>query len=175
MATQQRVFDLNSQLWSPAHPTGPFFRDIQIEHRLQVGGSCVSTGLSLLTKEEPATVRGSVNTQDPVSWSAYLQRHGMQLAYCNTDFRRLKHYVAELLALDDLFCISTYSPSDPNEIGEEPDDSGWVCGSHFVVLSRGTVYDTRWSRPVPLAGYSGVDCYVKRVFRVVGVKCPPAL
>jgi hypothetical protein len=130
-------------------------------------GNGASTGLSLLTGEEPTAVRAQLNTQDPVSWSKYLQRHGMKLAYCSTDLRRLRHYADELLAHDDLFTISTYSPGEPDEIGEEPDGSGWICGSHFVVLHRDTVYDTRFAHPVALRDYCDLNRYVKRLFRVV--------
>ena len=96
------VFDPSTAFWSQPEAK-PFFRDLSLTHHVQIGGSCVSTGLSLLTGEEPISIRSQLNTQDPVSWSRYLQRHGMKLAYCSTDLRRLRHYVDELLAHDDLF------------------------------------------------------------------------
>lgn len=159
-------FDHHSHLWTPAEP-GHFFRDIRLEHRRQVGGSCVSTGLGLLTREEPAAIRGKLNTQDPVTWSRYLRSFGMKLAYCPTDLRRLRHYMDEILRHDDLFAVGTYSPSDPREIGGKPDSSGWICGSHFVLIHRDTVHDTRHDQPVKLAEYEDLDRYVKRIFRVV--------
>jgi hypothetical protein len=160
------AFDAHTSLWSPSEAS-PHFHHLCLTHRVQIGGTCVSTGLSLLTKEEPVDVRAHLNTQDPISWSRYLQRHGMKLAYCATDLRRLRHYVNELLAHDDLFTLSTYSPSSAHDIGEEPDRNGWICGSHFVVLHRDTVYDTRFAHPVPLREYCDLDRYVKRLFRVV--------
>ena len=167
-------FDPSSSLW-PDGPGQPFFAQLNIVHRQQVGGTCVSTGLSLLTGESPAAVRQQINTQNPVSWSVYLQAHGMKLAYCPTDLRRLKHYVPELLAHHDLFTLSTYSPLDAQTIGSDPDSSGWVCGSHFVVLYQDTVYDTRWSQPVALRDYPDLERYVKRMFRVVPVNHPRGL
>ncbi len=160
------VFDAHTACWSPPE-AAPHFHYLRLAHRVQIGGSCVSTGLSLLTGEEPVAVRAQLNTQDPVSWSRYLQRHGMKLAYCSTDLRRLRHYVDELLAHDDLFTLSTYSPSNPQNIGAEPDSSGWICGSHFVVLHRDQVYDTRYPHPVALREYGDLERYIKRLFRVV--------
>lgn len=159
-------FDLSSRLWSGS-PATPFFQDRTLHHRRQVGGSCVSTGLSLLTGDLPADIRTRINTQDPVSWSRYLTGHGLKLAYCPSDFRRLRHYVDDLLRLDDLFTLSTYSPSHPLDIGADPDEDGWVCSSHFVVLHRDTMYDTRFEAPVRLRDYADRDSYIKRIFRVV--------
>ena len=160
------VFDATAALWG-RQDNGPYFHKLSIQHRKQIGGSCVSTGLSLLTNEEPKTIRDQINTQDPVSWSNYLKRFGMKLAYCPTDLRRLRHYKSQLLAINDLFAISTYSSSDPNEITQEPDGNGWVCGSHFVVLHRATVFDTRYDQPILLADYDDCERFVKRLFRVV--------
>ena len=159
-------YDAAGSLW-PSDDQRQFFADIDITHQQQVGGTCVSTGLSQITGEAPMDIRAQINTQAPTSWSLYLQQHGMKLAYCNSDFRRLKFYVDELLALDDLFTISTYSPTDPEAIGCDPDASGWVCGSHFFLLYRDTIYDTAQSKPILLEDYYGLDRYVKRIFRVV--------
>lgn len=161
-------YDLASTLWTEAGDEAKFwFRDLVLTHRRQVGGSCVSTGLSLLTGQAPTEVRDRINTQDPVSWSRYLQPHGFKLAYCPTDLRRLKHYVDDLLALDGLFVICTYRPGNPLQIGEEPDEDGWICRSHFVLLHRDKVYDTRFEHPVKLEDYLDASRYVKRLFRVV--------
>jgi len=85
------AFDYASSLW-PTTPVEKFFPDLTIQHCQQTGGSCVATGLSLLTRQPPETVRQHINTQNPVSWSHYLQSHGMKLAYCPTDLRRLRFY-----------------------------------------------------------------------------------
>ena len=166
IASALPIFDQSTAIWSPREDAS-FFHNLQLVHRVQIGGSCVSTGLSLLTGEEPSDIRSHVNTQDPISWSHYLQRHGMKLAYCSTDLRYLQHYVDELLAHDDLFTISTYSPSTAQRIGMAPDENGWICGSHFFVLHRNMVYDTRYQAPIPLREYDDIDRYVKRIFRVV--------
>ncbi|MCF8208872.1 MAG: hypothetical protein K9K38_05645 [Rhodoferax sp.] len=162
------VFDTASKLWAN-QPIAAYYRDITIHHRQQVGGSCVSTCLSLLSGQEPTEVRSHVNTQDPVSWSHYLQGYGMKLAYCPSDLRRLQHYLPDLLAIDDLFTISTYSPPDSSSIGAEPNEDGWICGSHIVLLHRSTVYDTRYAAPIALNTYADKQRYVKRLFRVVPV------
>ena len=160
------VFDAASTLWD-RQTYHPYFQNLSIQHRRQIGGSCVSTGLSLLTNEEPNAIRSHVNTQDPVSWSNYLKGFGMKLAYCPTDLRRLRHYKDQLLDMDDLFAISTYSSTDPEQITQEPNEEGWVCGSHFVVLHRDTVFDTRYDRPILLVDYDDCERFVKRLFRVV--------
>ena len=93
--------------------------------------------------------------------------HGIKLAYCPTDLRRLRFYRDELLALDDLFAVSTYSDDSPVQIGADPDRDGWICGSHFVILHRQTIHDTRNPNPIPFQDYPDVSRYVKRLFRVV--------
>lgn len=174
--TPEPSYDLQSTLWTPGQQSHQqYFHHLNLIHRLQIGGTCVSTGLSLLTGDEPMTIRNQINTQDPTSWSSYLQRYGYKLAYCNSDFRKLKHYVNDLLALDDLFTISTYSPSRPQEIGSDPDAQGWICSSHFVILHRSMVYDTTLKTPVRLDDYCDLDRYVKRLFRVVPADHPRGL
>jgi len=158
-------YDYRAKLWPT--PVEKYFRAIKLTHRVQDGSSCVSTGLSLLTHDDPCLVREQINTQDPVSWSMYLQSFQMKLAYCPTDFRKLIHFGRELLMLDDLFTISTYSPASSEEIGGAPDEVGWICGSHFVVLHRNMIYDTRLEAPVDLREYQDLGRYVKRIFRIV--------
>ena len=166
-------FDQHADLW-PDGAGENFYPQLKLAHRVQIGGSCVSTSLSLLTGEAPAAIRQQINTQSPVSWSRYLHHYGMQFAYCAHDFRKLKYYVGDLLTLDDLFALSTYSPVNPLHIGSEPDNSGWVCGSHFVLLLRGMVHDTRFPEPVRLSGYCDLDRYVKRIFRIVPAAHDPS-
>ena len=134
-------FDHSSALWRHSRQENDY-RDLPLTRRRQIGGTRVSTGLSLLTGEEPRTIRDQINTQDPVSWSDYLVGHGMKLAYCSTDRRRLKLFLPEMLAIDDLFAIGIYSPADLEDIGRAPDPSGWICGFHFVLLQRDAIYDT---------------------------------
>lgn len=81
-----------------------------------------------------------VGKEDPYSWSAALQRHGMKLAYCNTVPVALAHYVEELLALDDAFLIRVYTDK-VNKITAPLDHKGTNGGSHVVLLISGKIYD----------------------------------
>jgi hypothetical protein len=153
-------------LW-PAGASEKYFSSLLIEHRSQVGGTCVPTGLSLLTGDNPETVREQVNTQDPFSWSQYLSTHKMKLAYCPTDLRRLKYFIPEMLAIDDLFAIGIYSPENVLGIGREPDEKGWICGSHFILMHRDKIFDTARDKPITAAKYPRLGCYVKRIFRIL--------
>ena len=167
-------YDYEGSMWTDIRfPNAA--RDIEMQHRLQVGGSCVSTGISVITHKEPREIRDSINTQSPMSWSDYLRPFGWKLAYCNTDLRRLSNYVDELLHWDDLFVVCTYSPQDAQDIGEEPDGDGWICSSHFMLLQGAMIYDTRFSEPIPLTEHRDLNRYVKRIFRVVPVDHPRGL
>lgn len=161
-------FDRHGGLWW-GDASERFCTEVQLTQMRQVGGSCVSTGLAQITGEAPEAVRRRVNTQSPASWSDYLKPHGWQLAYCNTDLRRLRHYQDELIRLDDLFVLCTYSPGSVEDIGAEPNESGWICGSHFFLLHGSQVYDTAIGRTMELSEYPGLDRYTKRIFRVVPV------
>lgn len=168
-------FSRSCRLWNPSHG-GPFFRERQLTHRQQVGGTCVSTSLAVITGEEPETFQGeSLNTQDPVSWSEALRPYGLKLAYCPTDLRRLQHYREELLALDDLFLLCYYSPDDPCTIAAEPDETGWICSSHVITLHRSMIYDTRYDRPFEANRYGCWGKFTKRIFRVVPLDHPRGL
>lgn len=159
-------YDNTSQLW-PNYTARHYFHDLNLDHRRQTGPTCVPTCLSLLTGMEPAFIQREVNTQSPISWSDYLMTSGYQLAYCNTDLRRLGHYVDELIELDDLFLISTYSATDAADIGREPDENGWIISSHIALLHRDMIYDSLLSRPVDIRDYERNSHFVKRIFRVV--------
>lgn len=141
-----------------------FFTDRNITVRKQKGPACVSNVLAMLTGESPETFQGgTVNTQAPQSWSDALRQHGMKLAYCNSGSRRLCHFMEELVAYDDLFTVSYYTGDHLNE----PDETGWVCGSHIVILHRGLIYDSASGTVTPAREHHGNECYTKRVFRVV--------
>ena len=145
-------YDFNGSLWTD-RSVQQVSHHLTLMHRVQIGGSCVSTGLSVITGEAPETIRAQVNTQSPMSWSDYLHPHGWKLAYCNTDLRRLSHYAEELLQWDDLFVVCTYSPDDPARIGDEPNEDGWICSSHFMLLHRDQVFDTRYRSPIELTAH----------------------
>ena len=129
----------------------------------------MSTVLAMLTNVEPEEIRPQINTQDPVSWSAFLGDHGMKLAFCPTDCRRLKHYLEELLALDDLFTLSYYSPTQAEDICGDPNDRGWVCGSHIVLLHRDQILDPAAGSRCGALEHYGMEQFTKRIFRVVPV------
>lgn len=158
-------YDLTSHLWPTRDEC--FFREIALKPLRQSGPHCVSTVLGMLTGQPPETFQGRINTQDPASWSEALSAFGMKLAYCPTDARKIKFYAPELLALDDLFTLSYYTPRDPQSILADPTNDGWVCGSHIVVLHRDSVLDPATGRRHGLAELPGSEMHTKRIFRVV--------
>jgi hypothetical protein len=157
---------LNSTLWPNTDER--YFSDKLINHRRQSGPTCVATCLAILTDIDPESFIGRINTQDPYTWSKALEGHGMKLAYCPTDIRRVENYHEELLKLNDLFLISYYCPTEPEQLLRNPDSSGWLCGSHVVVLHGGMIYDPSVDDGVILLRHhiSG-DCFTKRIFRVL--------
>lgn len=165
-------YDHASNLW----PTDGdcFFRDRDVSPIRQYGLHCVSTVLAMLTSQSPETFQGRMNTQDPVSWSAALSDYGMKLAYCPTDVRKLCFYLPELIRLDDLFTLSYYSPID-HSILDDPDENGWVCGSHIVILHRSRILDPASGRSCDAWGHDCGNHFTKRVFRVVPLACPRGL
>jgi hypothetical protein len=161
-------FNLASTLW----PNGEenFFRERSIVAVRQQGPRCVSTVLGMLSGQTPESFQHNVNTQDPVSWSAALAKYGMKLAYCPTDVRRLKFYLPELIKLDDLFTLSFYSPTD-HSILEDPNEDGWVCGSHIVILHRENVIDPALGNAMHYKQHHCIEHFTKRIFRVVPLHC----
>ncbi|NBV85934.1 MAG: hypothetical protein EBS01_06655, partial [Verrucomicrobia bacterium] len=126
-------FDANSLLWNGQSET--YFRDRPITPIEQDGPHCVSTVLAMLSGARPECFQGVVNTQDPVSWSEALKEWGLKLAYVPSDNRKVRFYMPELVALNDLFTISYFTPTEPGDVLRDPRASdGWVCGSHIVIL-----------------------------------------
>jgi hypothetical protein len=123
----------------------------------------------MLTGKRPEDFQGNINTQDPVSWSAALQPYGMKLAYCPHDARKLKFYIEELIALDDLFALSFYTTEDPNKILADADSTGYVTQSHLILLHRDKIYDSTHFRCEPARYHRCVDHHTKRIFRVLPV------
>jgi hypothetical protein len=158
--------DRNTPVW-PAKEVEHYFRDIVIQPLRQKGPTCVSTCLAMLTGKKPEDFQGNINTQDPVSWSAALQQYGMKLAYCPHDVRKLKFYIEELIALDDLFALSFYTTLDPKEILGDADSSGYVTQSHFILLHRDKIYDSTQYECELARDYYGVEYHTKRIFRVL--------
>lgn len=157
-------YDTTSHLW-PGEES--FFRMKHFRAIRQQGPHCVSTVLAILTGETPEEFQGHVNTQNPVSWSEALYRWEMKLAYCPTDVRKLRHYMDELVRLDDLFTLSYYTSLDPDDILGEPNDQGWVTGSHIVILHRRTVLDPASGTSIEAFAHQCIEHHTKRVFRVV--------
>ena len=158
-------YDATSHLWPEDNEA--FFRARDFLAIRQQGPHCVSTVLAILSGKTPEAFQGNVNTQDPVSWSQALQKCGMKLAYCPTDARKLKHYMRELVRIDDLFTLSYYSSLDPNDILGDPNDRGWVTGSHIVILHRRTVLDPASGLSTDAFAHPCNQHHTKRVFRVV--------
>lgn len=158
-------FDAHCPLWPDNDEA--YFRDRELHPRKQVGPTCVATTLGVLAGRAPTEFIDRMNTQDPTTWSAVLKPMGMQLAYCPTDVRRLKHYLSELLRLDDLFTLSYYTTSMPEELLGDPDEKGWVCGSHIVVMHRDRIYDSCTGTVSEARLHSSMEYHTKRIFRVV--------
>ena len=156
-----------------------FYRDRFVEPFTQSGLTCVATALGSVTGEEPEyflgpQTEGNLNTEDPVSWSEALMPFGMKLAYMPFDARKLKFYMAELVALDDLFFLSYYSGLSL-DILRDPDENGWVCESHVVILHRDRIIDPALGDSRPAFDHWCNGCHTKRIFRVVPVTHPRGL
>lgn len=166
-------YDATCLLWPRKDEA--FFRDKTFQVRRQIGPHCVSTVLGILTGEQPEYFHGIINTQDPVSWSESLIPFGMKLAYCPTDVRKIKHYINELVSYDDLFTLSYYTTLDPNAILGEPDDRGWVTGSHIVILHRNRILDPQNGDEIDAFHHPCNEYHTKRIFRVVPAGHPRGL
>jgi hypothetical protein len=159
-------YNTSTQLWPDTSET--FFRDRQIRPIEQEGPHCVSTVLAMLSGTQPERFQGLINTQDPSSWSAALLEYGLKLAYCPTDLRKMRFYLSELEALNDLFTVSYYTPSDPESIFKDPrEKDGWVCGSHIVIMQGHEVIDPALGGRVGASIHRCMDRFTKRIFRVV--------
>jgi hypothetical protein len=169
-------FDLSTGLWSNGEEH--FFRERLFKPIKQSGPHCVSTALAILTGKRPSHFlrmqkSGELNTQDPFSWSEALKPFGMKLAYVPFDVRKLRFYMDELVGLDDSFLLCYYTRRG-SELLRDPDEQGWVCGSHVVILHRDEIID-------PLLGnfyafdHHCNECHTKRIFRVVPCDNPRGL
>lgn len=166
-------YDATSPLWQRTDES--FFRERSFRVIRQCGRHCVSTALAILTGETPEYFQGRINTQDPVSWSEALREFGMKLAYCPTDIRKMKHYMRELVDLDDLFTLSYYTTTDPKAILGEPDDSGWLTASHIVILHRSSILDPGSGAETDAFNHECNNLHTKRIFRVVPANHPRGL
>lgn len=158
-------YDMNSQLWPNLHEV--FFRDRELRVIRQTGPHCVSTSLAILTGATPEEFQGTVNTQDPTSWSDKIKEWGIQFAYCPTDARKLRFYLPELLERDDLFTLSYYTTLEADRLLGDPNERGWICGSHIVVMHRDKILDPASGMVVKANDHQCNDYHTKRIFRVV--------
>lgn len=159
-------FDTNSSLWNG--PVECHFAGRRIQPLEQSGPHCVSTVLAMLSGAEPTDFQGLVNTQDPVSWSRALEPYGLKLAYCPSDIRRVRYYLPELEALNDLFTVSYYLPTEPSAILGDPRQSdGWVCGSHIVIVHGRDILDPARGDRIPATQHGFLEHFTKRIFRVL--------
>lgn len=158
-------YDYDSNLWS--NKNEGFFREVKLTPIRQKGPHCVSTSLAILTSTKPKEFQGIVNTQDPLSWSDKIHEWKMKFAYCPTDTRKLKFYIEELIELDDLFVLCYYTTSDKEIILSDPNNNGWVCGSHIVVLHRDKIFDPAYGSVIKASIHECNEYHTKRIFRVV--------
>lgn len=160
------VSNRDTPVW-PAGNDEHYFRELKIEPLRQRGPTCVSNCLAMITGQKAEDFQGNINTQDPVSWSAVLQPYGMKLAYCPHDARKMKFYIEQLIALDDLFAVSFYTSNDPVDILKDPDGTGFVTQSHLVVLHRDKIYDSAGYGCMPARTHRCLEHHTKRIFRVL--------
>lgn len=164
-------FNSSCKLWSGQD--GSFFSEIVLKPILQSGQHCVSTSLAILTGQTPEYFQDKLNTQDPVSWSIYLNSFGMKLAYCPTDIRRIEFYLLEMVKLDDLFLLCYYTHTE--EILNNPKKDGWLSGSHVVILHRDQIIDPAKGCSMPAVSHPSGRFHTKRIFRVIPSDHPRGL
>lgn len=160
-------YNKHCSLWPNAEDQAGYFRSRSFEPIPQNGPHCVATTLAILSGRKPEDFHDRVNTQDPRSWSDALRADGMKLAYCPTDVRRLLNYQEELLALDDLFTLSYYTSTSASVLLRDPDATGWLCGSHIVVMHRGLILDPATGEAHRADEHHAWQYHTKRIFRVV--------
>lgn len=163
----------SAPLWDYAEgeENEPFFDNLELQHILQSGPTCVPTTLAMIARSTGADVgpdyfKLRINSQSPHSWSEALEPFGFQLAYCNHDLRRLDYYIDELVEYDDLFFLCFYSENPPYD----PDSNNKLCMSHIVTLYKDKIIDTakRGEFGVSEAKqYPRLNRPTKRIFRVV--------
>ena len=161
-------------------PQGPYFPHLNVEHVKQQGPSCVATTLSMVANSTgasttPEDFKEVTNSQAPHTWSEALKPYGLQLAYCNSDLRRLGYFIDELVEYDDLFLLSFFSKDPPSD----PLPSGKLCTAHIITLHKGTIYDTAKDKHAGgecvADDYSRLERQTKRIFRVVPLYHPRCL
>lgn len=150
-----------------------FFRDLELRARRQAPGQCVRTVMAMLTGRDPGDFVGPVigdyefNTQDPLTWSKALERYGMKLAYISTDCRPIHAYIPTLIKMDDLFLISYYVPTNPENIMRDVGYGEMLCSSHIVILHRNRIFDPMMEASLEATQHCSTHKFTKRIFRLV--------
>ena len=152
-----------------------FFPSLQLNSSPVPGTFSIASIISSLTGADLETIMDQVEANDPLSWSLVLSEFGMKLAYCPTDVRRVIHYLDELVKLNDVFIVSFYTPERPPRILAEPDNLGWVCGMHSVLILRDMVYDPYLDVRQSIYAHHSRHFHTKSIFRVVSADCERGL
>jgi len=165
---EKMPYDNSSRLWDDNDES--FFKDKEIVPIRQSGPHCVSTVLAMLSEKSPEYFQGVVNTQNPVSWSDSLKPFGMKFAYCPFDVRKIRFYMDELISYNDLFLLCYYSRKcSVEDIMGEPNESGWICGSHVVILHKDHIIDSKRGDSINAREHECMEAHTKRIFRIVPV------
>jgi hypothetical protein len=166
-------YDKYALLWKDQDER--FFQDQIIIPVKQPGPHCVSTALAMLSGKKPKYFMERINTENPVTWSRALRKWEMKLAFTPFDIRKLMFYMEELIGYDDLFLLSYYAAPDPVEILAAPNDDGWICRSHIVILHRDKIYDPGTGSVEDAQSHQCSNFHTKRIFRVVPMSHPLGL
>ena len=149
-----------------------FFPSFVIHSTVVPGCFSIASIIASLTGGELEAIMDRIQANDPRSWSMVLQEFGMKLAFCPTDVRRVIHYLDELVALNDVFILTFYTPERPPRILAEPDNLGWVCGMHSVLVVRDMIYDPYLDVRQRIYAHHCRHFHTKSIFRVVPARCP---
>ena len=154
----------NNQLWPDKNEQ--YFSEKNITPICQKRAHCIPTLLAMLTDMQPKYFHKRVNKEDPLSWSKTLEPFDMKLAFCSFDIRKIKFYIDELIEINDLFLLSYYDPIG-HIILYDPDQDGWICGSHVVILYQNTVFDPIYGTVTLLKDHECIEHHTKWIFRVI--------
>lgn len=152
-----------------------FFPSLQLHSAPVPGTFSIASIIASLTGGDLEVIMDKIGANHPVSWSRVLEDYGMKLAYCPTDIRRVIHYLDELVALNDVFILTYYTPERPSRILSEPDNLGWICGMHSVLVLRDMVYDPYLDIRQRIYAHHSRHFHTKSIFRVVLKECERGL
>ena len=167
---EKRNFRRKSEIWP--YERKHYFHNLKIKAIQQRGPTCVAHCLAMMTGTDPQYFidlmqRELIDIQDPRTWSDALKPFAMKLAFVPSDIRKMKHYMNDLVAKDDMFALCYYSSTDPDDLLTEPDGDGWLTGSHIVLLHRDIIYDSKTGMAMGALDHECCEKHTKRIFRVV--------